>query len=93
MLFEDVVLIYSCRRSVVELRQLTWNAARLGERTREVESAWQSNQAILDTTLDAVVTIDANDRIVDWNPQAETLFDLPRCDAIAAVCRHDDCLG
>jgi two-component system, sensor histidine kinase and response regulator len=82
VLFEDSVLIYSCRRSVAQQRQVALSGAELAERTRELESAYQSNRSILDAALDAVVTIDDDDRVIDWNPQAEKLFELPRDQAL-----------
>ena len=78
VVFEDTVLIYTCRRSVAQLHRVAQRTAELAERTRELESALQSNRAIINAALDAVVTIDAENRIVDWNPQAEQLFGLPR---------------
>ena len=37
---------------------------------------------IVDTALDAVITIDGASRITGWNPQAETIFGWPRQEAI-----------
>jgi len=42
-------------------------------------------RAIVDSALDAVVTIDASDRIVDWNPQAEAIFGWSASAAIGQV--------
>jgi PAS domain S-box-containing protein len=39
-------------------------------------------RAILESALDAVVTIDGAGRIVEFNPAAERLFDLPRQQAL-----------
>lgn len=47
------------------------------ERT-EVEAALRENESrtrlIIDTALDAVITMDANGTITEWNTQAETMF-------------------
>ncbi|MGE0535253.1 MAG: ATP-binding protein [Pirellulales bacterium] len=82
VLFEDLFLILSCRRNVAELRLVARRTAELSERTTELESALQSNRAIVDAALDAVVGFDGAGRIVDWNPQAEQLFGLTREEAL-----------
>jgi PAS domain S-box-containing protein len=35
-------------------------------------------QAIVDSSLNAIVSMDEDGRIIDWNPQAETTFGWPR---------------
>jgi two-component system sensor histidine kinase/response regulator len=45
------------------------------ERLRQSE---QRNRLIIDTALDAVVTIDSVGMVAGWNPQAETIFGRPR---------------
>jgi PAS domain S-box-containing protein len=82
VIFEDTILIFSCRQSVFELQRVALRTAELDDRTKELELAVQSNRSILDAALDAVVTTDAEDRIIDLNPQAERLFDLPRAKAL-----------
>jgi diguanylate cyclase (GGDEF)-like protein/PAS domain S-box-containing protein len=42
-------------------------------------------RAILDTTNDAFVSMDADGRITDWNPGAEEMFGLPRQQAVGRV--------
>ncbi len=39
-------------------------------------------RVIIETALDAVVTTDASGVIIDWNTQAELIFDVPRTEAI-----------
>ena len=49
------------------------------------EKALQSEartRMIIETALDAVVTTNASGIIIDWNTQAEIMFDVPRTDAI-----------
>jgi diguanylate cyclase (GGDEF)-like protein/PAS domain S-box-containing protein len=57
----------------------------IGERKR-AEAALQESEArtrlIIDTAHDAFVSIDENNRIVDWNRQAEVMFGWPRDEAI-----------
>jgi diguanylate cyclase (GGDEF)-like protein/PAS domain S-box-containing protein len=38
--------------------------------------------SIFDSALDAVVTMDANGVITDWNPMAETIFGWPKSEAV-----------
>lgn len=40
------------------------------------------NRAVLENALDAVVGMDADDRIIDWNAQAETMFGWARQEAL-----------
>jgi PAS domain S-box-containing protein len=53
------------------------------QRAKEVaEAANHSKSVVLDTALDAVVSIDASGAITTWNLQAETMFGWPRTEAI-----------
>jgi PAS domain S-box-containing protein len=56
------------------------SAQRAGAALREQE---QRNRAILDTALDAVMLMDAEGLVVDWNPAAERIFGW----------RHDEVVG
>src|SRR5207253_5554759 len=38
--------------------------------------------SIFDSALDAVVTMDADGVITDWNPMAETIFGWPKSEAV-----------
>jgi PAS domain S-box-containing protein len=55
---------------------------------RQAEEALREGEArirtIVDTALDAVVTMDAGGVIVDWNPQAESMFGWPRQEAVGS---------
>src|SRR6202171_475716 len=55
-------------------------AARLaqGEHLRRLSS-------IFDSALDAVVTMDADGRIADWKPMAETIFGWPKTEAVGRL--------
>ena len=53
---------------------------------RRVEEKLRENaertRLILDTAYDAFVGVDSEGRIIDWNPQAETVFGWPRSEAL-----------
>ena len=53
---------------------------------RRIEDALREGEArhraILDTALDAVISIDDRGRIIGWNPQAEVMFGYTACEAI-----------
>lgn len=42
-------------------------------------------RSIFDSALDAVVTMDADGKITDWNPMAETIFGWPRSEVVGRV--------
>ena len=61
--------------------------ARTAERERAeaaMRASEERSRLIIETALDAVVTMDADGRITDWNAQAEALFGWPRVDVIGA---------
>ena len=45
-------------------------------------------RAVLDAALDAVIGMDAEDRITHWNPRAEVIFGWPREDALGRTLRE-----
>ncbi len=45
----------------------------------------QLARGIIDTALDAFVRVDEDDRILDWNPQAEKIFGWPREEVLGKV--------
>jgi PAS domain S-box-containing protein len=55
-----------------------------GQRTnaRRVEQSEALKSAILESALDSIVTIDADNRIVEWNAAAEATFGYPRGQAV-----------
>ena len=69
-----VVNYIAVANDVTERRQM-WEALRQSE---------QRNRLIVDTSLDAVATIDASGMVAGWNPQAETIFGRPRALAIGS---------
>ncbi len=49
---------------------------------RETEERWQYVEGILAAAADAIVTLDSQHRIVEWNPGAESLFGYKREEVI-----------
>ena len=92
VLFEDIFLIVSCRRSVLEMQQTAERTAALEQEVRirheaeqEARIAHARNDAILQVALDCVILMDASGRIVQFNPAAERTFG---CSAPEAVGRQ-----
>jgi PAS domain S-box-containing protein len=57
---------------------------RLVNRTAELQSSEERARLIVDTAVDAVVTMDASGRITGWNNQAAVLFGWQRGEAMGA---------
>ncbi|MFM8551545.1 MAG: PAS domain S-box protein [Nitrospiraceae bacterium] len=78
---------------------LLWSSSRLRRewvqaelesvRARTAEGALRESEArtrvIVETSLDAVIVMDAQGRITEWNAQAETMFGWSRTEAIGLV--------
>ncbi|MCF8178985.1 MAG: response regulator [Sulfuritalea sp.] len=60
-----------------EIGQLQKITAHAMLATRNSRQLMQRNQLLLDSALDAVISIDAEGRIVDWNRHAEVMFGVP----------------
>ncbi|MES1147249.1 MAG: PAS domain S-box protein, partial [bacterium] len=56
--------------------------ARVIERTQELRASEARTHSIVETALDAVVTIDRFGLVNDWNPQAESTFGWTRKEAV-----------
>jgi PAS domain S-box-containing protein len=63
-----------------------WFVATLVYARRNSESARQASEnrlrTVIDTALDAVVSMDQQGRITEWNQQAEAIFGWPRQEAV-----------
>ncbi|HYC22138.1 MAG TPA: PAS domain S-box protein, partial [Candidatus Bathyarchaeia archaeon] len=71
---------------------------------RAVEEASARKQVIFDSALDCIMTLDANGRILEWNPAAERTFHMSAADALGKSlgeafiparlrAQHDDALA
>jgi len=81
VVFEDVFLLLACRNGVREM----WEGARrtaelervnreMRRQTVDLEAAYHFQNAVVETSLDAIVTMDAGGLITRWNSQAENIF-------------------
>ena len=59
-------------------RQLARRARESHAAYRELREHEERTGAILGASLDGIIAIDADDRIIDWNPQAEGIFGWTR---------------
>ena len=89
VVFEDVFLLVSCRRSITEMRETADRTAALEQevRTRQLaetdaRNARARNDAILDVALDCVIVMDGSGRIVQFNPAAERTFGYSAAEAV-----------
>jgi PAS domain S-box-containing protein len=84
VVFEDVFLILACRSGEREMRDGARRTAELEQLNREMrrqaddlEAAYHFQNAVVETSLDAVVTMNDEGRITRWNSQAEIIFGRP----------------
>jgi PAS domain S-box-containing protein len=59
--------------------------ARVDERTAALRMSEERTRLIIDTALDAVVTIDAAGMVTGWSPQAEAIFGWTAADVMGRV--------
>ncbi len=81
VVFEDIFLVIACQFGVKDLWKNATRTAELErmnaqsrERTIELEQAYQAKNAVVETALDAVISMDIDGRIIGWNSQAEKTF-------------------
>jgi PAS domain S-box-containing protein len=89
VLFEDVVLVVACRRSIAEMQHTAERTATLErevktrqEAENDARNARARNDAILDVALDCVILIDDSGRIAQFNPAAERTFGYSAAEAV-----------
>jgi two-component system sensor histidine kinase/response regulator len=89
VVFEDIFLFIACHQGVKDLWSQAWRRAELErrneeyqERTVQLEQAYQSKNSIVETALDAVVSMSADGVITGWNSQAERTFGWTAAEAI-----------
>ncbi len=89
VVFEDIFLFIACHQGVKDLWNQAVDRAELErrnkeyqERTIQLEQAYTSKNAIIETALDAVVGIDSTGTITGWNSQAERTFGWTAAEAL-----------
>jgi diguanylate cyclase (GGDEF)-like protein/PAS domain S-box-containing protein len=93
----DLILRF-CRGNVIlssveGLTDLVAGNEELTKQTRVLKKAARAEhgqylrrlRSIFDSALDAVVTMDAEGKITDWNPMAETIFGWPRSEVVGRL--------
>ena len=89
VLFEDLFLVWSCRRSVGEMWAIAERQAALealhsqvehqvAVRTAELRQSEALKAGIVEVALDAIVTADHTGRVIEFNPAAEKIFGYSR---------------
>jgi len=51
---------------------------RVRERTKELKNSEEIKRAIIDSSIDAIIAVDSNGLIIEFNPEAERMFGLER---------------
>lgn len=51
---------------------------RVRERTKELKNSEEIKRAIIDSSIDAIISVDSNGLIIEFNPEAERMFGLKR---------------
>ncbi len=83
--FEDVFLIWSCRRSIGEMWTIAERQAALeilhsqvesqvALRTAELRESEARKAGIVELALDAIISADQTGRVIEFNPAAERIF-------------------
>ena len=75
VLFEDVFLTIACLQGVAEMRSIAARTVMLEDTDR-----WKSS--IFEAALDAVVSMDGQGRITEWNSKAEAMFGWNMAEAV-----------
>jgi two-component system, sensor histidine kinase and response regulator len=89
VVFEDVFLIGFCRQGVSDLRQMAERQARLemmnetiAATVMDLKASEARKSSILEPALDAIITMDHEGKILEFNPAAEKTFGYPRAEVI-----------
>ncbi|PWU00853.1 MAG: hypothetical protein C5B51_24240 [Terriglobia bacterium] len=96
VIFEDVFLFRSCFLSVREMMNIAHQRAELEhtkeivegkvlERTRDLQASEARKSAILGSSLDCIISIDAEGRITEFNPAAEKVFGYLRSEVLGRM--------
>jgi sigma-B regulation protein RsbU (phosphoserine phosphatase) len=81
---EDVVVDQAVRLEQAR-REAEDRADALARAHARLEASEATKAAILDAALDAIITMDVDGRIVDFNPAAERIFGHARADAVGRL--------
>src|SRR5438270_9260473 len=89
VLFEDVFLIGFCLQGVRDLQQMAERQVRLEMMNETIEAtvldlkaSEARKAAILESAPDAIITMDQEGKILEFNPAAERIFGYSRGDAL-----------
>ncbi|HKY21247.1 MAG TPA: PAS domain-containing sensor histidine kinase [Vicinamibacterales bacterium] len=89
VIFEDIILLFAIRQSVVEMQETADRTAALEHEVRtrqqaemDARNSQARNDAILDVALDCVILMDQTGRIVQFNPAAEQTFGYTSREAV-----------
>ncbi|SEP19319.1 PAS domain S-box-containing protein [Paenibacillus sp. OK076] len=55
---------------------------RVRERTKELKNSEEIKRAIIDSSIDAIIAVDSNGLIIEFNPEAERMFGLERAEVV-----------
>ena len=69
-------------RFAAQERQLKADVASQAAAADALRASEERTRLVIETALDAIVIIDQDERVTDWNPQATTLFGVSREDAM-----------
>jgi len=76
------LLLWTNRRLLQEWQRAGEEARRATEADARMQAHETRTRVIVDQALDAIITVDCQDRITGWNLQAEVIFGWPRQDVI-----------
>ena len=89
VVFENVFLVASCLRAVVEMRQTAERTAALEQEVRvrqeaehDARNSRARNDAILEVALDCVILMDESGHVAQFNPAAERTFGYSASEAV-----------
>ncbi|MBB5031767.1 PAS domain S-box protein [Prosthecobacter vanneervenii] len=75
--------ITASKRAEAEVRRLNENLEQLvADRTCALQESEERTRQIIETALDAIITVDADGHISGWNPQARAIFGWDASEAV-----------
>ncbi len=82
-LFGAILLVVTGRALAIE-KLVTERTADLSEANERLRAGEQRTRLIIDTAHDAFIAIDAQGRVIDWNPRATAMFGWTREEALGS---------